>query len=316
MMSDRGTSGEAIEAVLNEQALDFATIQHSEGSSALPDAEWDVHRVYFNEFTTQNDSFSQGRDGLFPLFEVNKDDDVVLEPLTESELNKHRDDTLDPLGWPRQVASVDVEEQQGNDLASEWDNDDENLLCSHRRKSDDDDEKIDKSSRLAQYAVVEPDEASLAARSSSENSDSDSEDGNLEDVGYQSQESDEESDVEICDQFEGFKFNSSDELGAGDNSSPPQFQAFTSFDGSHQQEGQGVPLQSSGDPDQLFEVKWEVTSPDHLGSTSQEATTTSAEVQDQTDPTKGLPTRTLPLLKPPPQEKEQKWLAERGIQLS
>jgi hypothetical protein len=273
---------------------------------------------------------------------------AVSEPIT-IEID---DDTLDPLGWPRQMpfheSQLDPESDRGfvnveisYHEADGADDDDENLLGpSHRglRSDYDNDASSDtpagrgtgagvgeeeevalaKRNRLEQYSKIGVDEASLAANSSDGDDDGESDDDEKDvygeglEVGYCAQGDDEgdESDHndEVRSEFAGVFLEVSSTAKSDDpcvvSERPTAFATFT-------------PALTPNNADtQAFEVTWSDVEAEDGNPTDRELHQRhnfSPPPPSSSPSSQDVPARKpLPLLKPPPEEKAQKWLRGKG----
>jgi hypothetical protein len=312
--------------------------------------EWDPHRVYFNEFLAEpkgdpSNQFSPfrgvGSDG--------DDDEVTLGKGKEhgpdwtsrpwvfrGDATPKQDiddvhDALDPLGWPRQPALLltekatdGAEEGVGDeDDDEDIDGDDEDLLGPGRRGLSDIYEDApdkadggqapdaeDKVHRLGQYAAVEPDEASVADSTHSSDPDLDDDDDEEEqiEVEYQTQGDDDESDdVDFRDEFQDLVLQMAQkEKSDGFDHVVGAVQLdFATFEPGS--------ADSATPPLPAFEVTWTEAAESSVQVASGRQDSAAALPAPTTSPaTSNVVDRKLaPLLKPPPAEKLQKWLAAK-----
>lgn len=280
-------------------AMDFSTVTVEQFEAfPLQGGEWDTYKVYFNEFPTERHRQCQ-IDAAFQPFDM--ESEVILpEPLTESEMSQRSvDDHTDPLGWPYHVELLD---RVTRTIDTDAEADDNNLLGSTQPENSEtflDMEKA-KQERLAQYHVVKTDETSLADSSSSNVSDEESVVDDVEENGYQSQEDDEDS-VSIASL--GQKLQISSLVSATNNSTESPDGLGLACKSSEMQErsvGQ-APGDESADPSS-FDVSWAVM---------KDGSASSVEALEETAKAMSK-TAFIPLLRPPPQERMQKWLNEKS----
>jgi hypothetical protein len=250
------------------------------------------------------------------------------------------DDELDPLGWPRpparhvSEATGSAEEDVGGveDDDEDIDGDDEDLLGPGRRGRSDNYEDAtekadagavveveteDKIHRLEQYAAVEPDEASVAANSahSSDPNHAASDDDEEEhiEVQYQTQEDDDDEsdyDDDFRDEFQDLilqmaQKEKSDGFDHGTEALQMEFATL----------GPGTAASATTPPPPAFEVTWteeaaeSSVSVTHVTAGQDGATLPRPATSPATSDV--LDRKPAPLLKPPPEEKLQKWLAAK-----
>lgn len=213
--------------------LDFRSVLDDPeiNANVAIDPSWDANKVYFNEFETSRREAEAADDFFDPdVLDASNDAPIVGVSRAESKEEEKKekdafvtddvvgvmaapvvvvdDDALDPTGWPRAPEGLldapppDPFHRGTDNLADDVDDDDENLLGALNRSNDDTDEEgypkdgeiTPKEARVASYAVVEPDEASLEAQSDVDGEEESSVEEN-EDVGYISQGDDESEDL-------------------------------------------------------------------------------------------------------------------------